>query len=395
MRFPFWGICGGPWHRSWKQCLIVYTVYIPSLFFLIFCDFSTIFLIGNTRISFFGQVPYTLTTAPNNTDYHLYFFQIFFPILLIFFSFIIPILSIFGNMHWTLKTSSNINTNHPYFFLIFPYSLLLFYLAQPHFSYLAMHTGPWKQHWYFFSFFRYFIAIFYFALPHFPHLEIHTGPWNQHLPSPIFFWFFLFYCHFLFCIASLFIFENAYWTLEMAPIIPLFFFWFIAIFLFAQPHFQYLEICTGPWKQHSPSSFFSDFSPILLLFFIFHSFTFHIWKCALDPEISTYHPLFFSDFFPYFIAIFHFAQHHFPYLEMHTGPWKGTPQHHHQQWIPPPIFFLNFPLFYHYFSLGKAHISIFGSALLDPENSEQPVGNSEHQGWPWWPQQQAQYLFTG
>jgi hypothetical protein len=25
-------------------------------------------------------------------------------------------------------------------------------------------------------------------------------------------------------------------------------------------------------------------------------------------------------FFPYFIAIFHVAQPHFPYLEIHTGP---------------------------------------------------------------------------
>jgi hypothetical protein len=46
------------------------------------------------------------------------------------------------------------------------------------------------------------------------------------------------------------------------------------------------------------------------------------------------------------------------------------------------FFILNFPLFYCYFLFRKAHISIFGSALLDPENSEQAVGNSEQPGWP-------------
>jgi hypothetical protein len=43
------------------------------------------------------------------------------------------------------------------------------------------------------------------------------------------------------------------------------------------------------------------------------------------------------------------------------------------------FFILNFPLFYSYFLIEKALISILGSALLDPENSEQAVGNSEHQ----------------
>ena len=32
-------------------------------------------------------------------------------------------------------------------------------------------------------------------------------------------------------------------------------------------------------------------------------------------------------------------------------------------------------------------ISIFESVLLDPNNSEQAIGNSEHQGWPWGAQQ--------
>jgi hypothetical protein len=60
-----------------------------------------------------------------------------------------------------------------------------------------------------------------------------------------------------------------------------------------------------------------------MLFFIWHSLTFHIWKYTLDPENSTliitnseHH----SVFFPYFIVIFYLAQPHFPYLEMDTGP---------------------------------------------------------------------------
>ena len=47
---------------------------------------------------------------------------------------------------------------------------------------------------------------------------------------------------------------------------------------------------------------------------------------------------------------------------MHTGLWKQHIQHHHQQWAPSPIFFSYFPLFYCYFSFGKAYISLFGSA---------------------------------
>ena len=45
----------------------------------------------------------------------------------------------------------------------------------------------------------------------------------------------------------------------------------------------------------------------LLAIFIWHSYTFHIWKCILDPEPPEHHhqqfPIFFL-FFSYFIAIF-------------------------------------------------------------------------------------------
>jgi hypothetical protein len=41
-------------------------------------------------------------------------------------------------------------------------------------------------------------------------------------------------------------------------------------------------------QQGAPSPlFFPDFFHILMLFFIWHSLTFHIWKYTLDPENST------------------------------------------------------------------------------------------------------------
>jgi len=50
-----------------------------------------------------------------------------------------------------------------------------------------------------------------------------------------------------------------------------------------------------------------------------------------------------------------------------------------------PYFFLIFWVFYCFcsFSTATVHISIFVSALLDPENSEQAMRTSEHQGQPW------------
>jgi hypothetical protein len=43
------------------------------------------------------------------------------------------------------------------------------------------------------------------------------------------------------------------------------------------------------------------------------------------------------------------------------------------------FFILKFPLFYSYVLMDEAPISILGSALCDPENSEQALGNSGHQ----------------
>jgi len=71
----------------------------------------------------------------------------------------------------------------------------------------------------------------------------------------------------------------------------------------------------------------------------------------VDPENSTsniiinseHHPLFCLLIFLYFIAIFHLEKRTFPYLEVHTGPWK-----HHPTSSPTiPIFFLIFSPFLH------------------------------------------------
>ena len=103
--------------------------YIPynSYFF----SFSCYLFIRNTSISFFGHLPWTLKTLPNNTDHCSYFFLIF-CLFYSYFSSRNANISIFGNAHWTLKTVSH------------------------GFPYLEMHTGPWNQtnsehHPYFFS----------------------------------------------------------------------------------------------------------------------------------------------------------------------------------------------------------------------------------------------------
>jgi len=90
------------------------------------------------------------------------------------------------------------------------------------------------------------------------------------------------------------------------------FFPIIPVFDLEMQMFPYLAMHVGPWKQcppsiiTNPSLFFSDFFCILLPFFIQRSIVFHIWKCALDPEIIPIH----HDnhpYFHYFIGIFHSA----------------------------------------------------------------------------------------
>ena len=72
--FYFWGICTGPWHEPCQQCPIIHWLYVPSLFSFWFFWYS---FIRNIQISFFGHVPWTLKTSPNNTD-HLSSFLIYF-----------------------------------------------------------------------------------------------------------------------------------------------------------------------------------------------------------------------------------------------------------------------------------------------------------------------------
>ena len=213
-----------------------------------------------TDISFFGHLPWTLNASPNNTDHHSYFFLIF-PLFYACFSSRNANVSIFGNAHWTLKTVP----------------------SQHHHQSIPV----------FFWFFLYFIAIFHPEKHFFLYLEVHTGPWNSTHPSPvmtailIFFVIFSpFYWYFSCSIAALSIFGNVRWTLKTMP---------------------------NMVTNHPPffPLFFSYFVAILLLFFIQHSHTFHIWKCAFDPEYNAQHGHqpssiffhFFPDFFRYFIAI--------------------------------------------------------------------------------------------
>ena len=85
------------------------------------------------------------------------------------------------------------------------------------------------------------------------------------------------------------------------------------------------------------------------------------WNCY--PTSSPISPNF-SWFFCYLIAIFHLNKRSFPNLEMHPGPWKGTmdPENSPNVAINHPYFFLILSIFYDYFSFGKAHVSLFGSA---------------------------------
>jgi hypothetical protein len=117
---------------------------------------------------------------------------------------------------------------------------------------------------------------------------------------------------------------------------------------------------------------FLFFFPILLLFFMWHSLTFHIWKYALDPENSTpkhHHqqgapfPPFFPDFFPILMLFFIWRSLTFHIWKYALDPEDSTPKHHHQQQAPPPspIFSLIFRPFYCYFSCSISTLSIFGN----------------------------------
>jgi len=123
--FPFCGVCTGPWHGPWKQCPIIHWLYVPWLFF--FSDFSDIFSSETSKFPFFGHVPWTLKTSPNNTD-HLSYFLIYFIAIFHQEMQMFPYLE----MHigpWL--NPPNIITNHPLFFSIFSlfYSYFSFSMA--------------------------------------------------------------------------------------------------------------------------------------------------------------------------------------------------------------------------------------------------------------------------
>jgi hypothetical protein len=119
---------------------------------------------------------------------------------------------------------------------------------------------------------------------------------------------------------------------------------------------------------------FLFFFPILLLFFMWHSLTFRIWKYTLDPENSTpkhHHqqgapfPPFFPHFFSILMLIFIWHSHQ---------QWKTSPNNtdHHS------YSFLIYSLFYSYFSPRKAYISIFGNAYWTLKAVPVVATNSKH-----------------
>jgi len=139
---------------------------------------------------------------------------------------------------------------------------------------------------------------------------------------------------------------------------------------------------------------FLFFFPILLLFLMWHSLTFHIWKYTLDPENSTpkhHHqqgapfPPFFPDFFPILMLFFIWHSLTFHIWKYALDPEGSTPKHHHQQWKTSPnntdhhsYSFLIYSLFYSYFSPRKAYISIFGNAYRTLKAVPDVATNSKH-----------------
>ena len=133
------------------------TLYHPH----VFLDFSEISFLGKHHISFFGYLPRTLNTSPNNINHHSYFF-------LILFFYFIPI----------------------------------FHVEMQMFPYLEMYIGPWKHCPRLSPTIPHFSLIFwlfycYFSVKHshaFHIWKCALDPENiaqdGHQPSPIFLWFF-------------------------------------------------------------------------------------------------------------------------------------------------------------------------------------------------------------
>ena len=88
--------------------------------------------------------PENSTPPPNTITNHPLFFSHFFLFTAIS-SFSIATLSIFGNVHWTLKTAPLPPTPSPtipYFFLIFRYFIAIFHLVLLNFPYLEICNRP-------------------------------------------------------------------------------------------------------------------------------------------------------------------------------------------------------------------------------------------------------------
>ena len=94
---------------------------------------------------------------------------------------------------------------------------------------------------------------------------------------------------------------------------------------------------TGSWKQHSKHHH-QQWAPSTFDFVIFpHFIAFSFSMATLSifgnmhytlkslPNIITNSAYFFLWNFPYFITSLHLQKHPFPYLEVHSGPWKQCP----------------------------------------------------------------------
>ena len=109
--FPFGGICRGSWHGPWRQCLIVYTLHTPTLFF---SEPSTVLLLKILKFPFLD-----IYLEPDNSNLevwkdhinstqqwltpYLYNFYVCLAILLL--------ITIFGNAHRPCKQYPNIVDN--------------------------------------------------------------------------------------------------------------------------------------------------------------------------------------------------------------------------------------------------------------------------------------------
>ena len=187
----------------------------------------------------------------------------------------------------------------------------------------------------FICFFCNILFIFSSSIKKLPYLDVALVP-KQSTPTssstviPIcsFFWLFGNYLAIFLLIT---IFGNRPWTPKTTrhhnhypPIFPD----FSVIFWPLLDRLPYLEIDPGPWKQPSIITTILQFFLIFRLFSCSFWIDYHIWKCALDPEInlisSPPSPIF-SWFFGYFIAIFPLNKRTFAYLEIHPRPWKQPP----------------------------------------------------------------------